>query len=146
MRPYALIRAAVILAFLAWVGLNVVPLLLPPRHVRQTDASQAGVSLQQVNPSPAVKPPPQPANGTRATDLGGLPPQQVEPQPALGASPPPPPLTEAQVSALLRQHGYVDVSSLVRQPGGDWLATASRAGNGTRLRLRIDRDGRIATE
>lgn len=146
MRPYALIRAAVILAFLAWLGSSVAPLLLPPSHVRQTDAPSAGVPSHEVNPSPAVKPPPQPPSGARASDLAGLPPQQVEPHPALGASSPPPPLTEADVSALLRRQGYIDISSLVRQPGGDWRATASRAHDGARLRLRIDREGHIATE
>jgi hypothetical protein len=76
--PYALVRAAVIIAFLAWVVLGVVPLLIPPKHVRATDA--ADLPKQKVESHP------------RETDTAkrGIPPADVNPEPALGPVPPGP--------------------------------------------------------
>jgi hypothetical protein len=59
MRPrplmsYAIVRVTVIIAFLALVLLAVVPLLMPAKHVRSTDA--AGLPKQQLNPHPAMRP------------------------------------------------------------------------------------------
>jgi hypothetical protein len=68
MRPYAVIRAAAILAFLVWVGWSAVPLLQPAKHVRETDA--APLPSSKTNPHPTVG----------------------------AAQPQPPALTEAQVS------------------------------------------------
>jgi hypothetical protein len=52
--PYAIVRATVIIAFLALVLLAVAPLLMPAKHVRSTDA--ADLTKQQVNPQPAMGP------------------------------------------------------------------------------------------
>jgi hypothetical protein len=51
MRPYAVVRAAIILAFLALVLLSVVPLLMPAKHVRSTDVT--GLPKQQTDSHPA---------------------------------------------------------------------------------------------
>jgi hypothetical protein len=73
--PYAVVRAAIISAFLAWVALGVVPLLMPPKHVRATDAAE--LPKQKVE------------SRTRETDTAkkDIPPAQVNPQPALGPVP-----------------------------------------------------------
>jgi hypothetical protein len=75
LRPYAVVRAVVILAFLGWVVLGVVPLLMPAKNIRSTDATdlpkhkveshkrdtdtaKRGISPEQVNPQPAMGPVP----------------------------------------------------------------------------------------
>jgi hypothetical protein len=75
LRPYAVVRAAVIVAFLAWVVLGVVPLLMPPKHARSTDATDL--------PKHEVE------SHTRETDTAarGIPPKEVNPQPAMGPVP-----------------------------------------------------------
>jgi hypothetical protein len=73
--PYAVVRAAVITAFLAWVVLGVVPLLMPPKHVRSTDA--ADLPKQKVESHP------------RETDTAkrGMLSNDVNPLPAMGPVP-----------------------------------------------------------
>jgi hypothetical protein len=73
--PYAVVRAAVIVAFLIWVGLSVVPLLTTPKHVRSTDAAEL--------------PKEQADSHKRETDTAarGIPPEKVNPQPAMGPVP-----------------------------------------------------------
>lgn len=56
MRPYAVVRAAIILAFLAAVLLSVVPLLMPAKHVRPTDV--VGLPKQQIDSRPPRPAPP----------------------------------------------------------------------------------------
>ena len=75
LRPYAVVRAAVILAFLAWLVLGVVPLLAPAKNVRSTDATDF--------PKHKVE------SHTRETDTAarGIPPENVNPQPAMGPVP-----------------------------------------------------------
>jgi hypothetical protein len=75
LRPYAVVRAALILAFLAWVVLGVVPLLMPVKNVRSTDAMDL--------PKHKVE------SRTRETDTAarGIPPKEVNPQPAMGPVP-----------------------------------------------------------
>jgi hypothetical protein len=73
--PYAVVRAAVIVAFLAWVALSVLPLLMPAKHVRSTDA--ADLPKQKVESHPRET----------GTAKRGIPPEQVNPRPALGPVP-----------------------------------------------------------
>jgi hypothetical protein len=75
LRPNAIVRAAVILAFLSWVVLGVLPLLTPAKNVRSTDATDL--------PKHKVE------SRTRETDTAarGIPPEYVNPQPAMGPVP-----------------------------------------------------------
>jgi hypothetical protein len=82
----------------------------------------------------------------RLTDTAGIAPHDVNPRPDMGVLPPTPPLTEAQATETLSQHGYINVAALQQQANGDWTATASRANSGARLSLRIGRDGRISEQ
>lgn len=56
MRPYAVIRAAIILVFLAWVFSSIIPFTEPPKHLRDTDTG--GIPPHQLNPRPSLVPPP----------------------------------------------------------------------------------------
>lgn len=76
LRPYALLRALAIIAFLAFVVMGVVPLLTPAKHLRATDATDL--------PKHDVE------SHKRETDTAarGIPPQRVSPHPAMGPVPP----------------------------------------------------------
>jgi hypothetical protein len=73
--PYAVVRAAIIVAFLAWVVLSVVPLLMPAKHVRSTDAADLPKQKGESHP--------------RETDTAkrGIPPEKANPHPAMGPVP-----------------------------------------------------------
>jgi hypothetical protein len=72
LRPYALLRALAIIAFLAFVVMGLVPLLTPAKHLRATDATEL--------PKHEVE------SHKRETDTAarGIPPQSMNPQPAMG--------------------------------------------------------------
>jgi hypothetical protein len=116
MLPYAPLRAAVLVAFLLWV------------------IFQFGGSLIRL-----LEPP----QRVRAPDTAAIPSHEVNPRPLMGSLPPAAPLSEAQALETLRQQGYLDLAPLTAQPDGAWVTTASRAGNGGRIGLQIDRDGRV---
>lgn len=133
MRPHTFIRVGFILLLFAWALSAVVPLLEPPKHVRQTDVAKA----------PAQQTPPL---HDRQTDLAGVPPHEVNPHPALGVTPPPAPLSRAQATEALHDQGYARIDALQQQADGAWTATAARSPEGAARPLRIDRDGRITPQ
>ena len=87
-----------------------------------------------------------PPKHTRSTDTAAIPPHDVNPRPDMGVLPPAPPLSEAQAIETLRQHGYVDVTSLERQENGDWTAKVSRDAAGEGRVVRIDRTGEVTPQ
>ena len=64
MRPHAVIRAAIILAFLAWVFSSIIPFTQTPKHLRSTDTG--GLPPGQLNPRPSLGAPPPRTSMSRA--------------------------------------------------------------------------------
>jgi hypothetical protein len=88
----------------------------------------------------------EPPKHVRPTDATALPPSEIHPPAGKGTRRPTQLLTEAAVADILRQNGYQAIGTLKQQPDGAWLATAARAGDRKRLKLRIGEDGQVTQQ
>jgi len=76
----------------------------------------------------------------RPSDAVGTPPQRVNPAPATGTLPAKARPTQAELTEILRNHGYMNISNPVAQPDGTWAAEAAKEFNGRKITVIVDRD------